>query len=663
MIFTGKMRHLTGAVLDSDSKAATRELLRLGVLDLVSFQDIKEDWKNDLEPVYQETDQRKAAKLRERIETFFSVIGRHPVELAVFDSSDEGFSTSMDETERHLDKVAVKIQKIREEQRRVSQELNRTRELRRHLPQGESSHDGEQDHRYLKIRTGSPAPGKEPEFRAALGQYPSAWLDGSVLLTLKRDEKAVASLLESYGWSDAVSAGRDRAGAVDEGADREISRKLEELEAQNRDLELKARESVESKKDELLKLWKELKISELSGTLRSSYGKTARTFIFSGWVPSVREKELETSLKQVTENRCYLEWRDPLSGKGENLPGQVPVIMNNPSWLKPFEKLVTNFAIPAYGTVDPTIFVAVFYCAMFGLMFGDLGHGAVVFLAGMAGSLFAKKKGKKESFLFPLFRWCGASAMVAGLLFGAVFGMSLFPPLWFDYHGIVNGHAGSGGIKTITDILLVTIYFGILVIGLGLVLNWYNRFTKRDWLGLILDKGGLVGGWMYGAGTWCAFYFVRHDYRGLPPSGTLTLILGIPALLMAAKPVLEWRHHHRGERFGAMTAVNLIMEWIVELLEIFSGYLSNTLSFMRVAGLGIAHVSLMVAFFQIADMAAGPGGYSLWSVIILILGNVLVIGLEGLSAGIQSLRLNYYEFFSKYFDGSGRAYAPVSLKN
>ena len=110
------------------------------------------------------------------------------------------------------------------------------------------------------------------------------------------------------------------------------------------------------------------------------------------------------------------------------------------------------------------------------------------------------------------------------------------------------------------------------------------------------------------------------------------------------------------------------MEWIVEILEIFSGYLANTLSFMRVAGLGIAHVSLMIAFFEIARMVgvSEPGSpdtvYSFWSILILIFGNILVIALEGLSAGIQSLRLNYYEFFSKYFSGTGIAYTPISIR-
>jgi len=100
------------------------------------------------------------------------------------------------------------------------------------------------------------------------------------------------------------------------------------------------------------------------------------------------------------------------------------------------------------------------------------------------------------------------------------------------------------------------------------------------------------------------------------------------------------------------------MEWFVELLEIFSGYLSNTLSFMRVAGLGIAHVCLMISFFTIAGMTSGIA-----SILILILGNILVICLEGLSAGIQALRLNYYEFFTKFFHGTGQLYTPISLNS
>jgi len=129
--------------------------------------------------------------------------------------------------------------------------------------------------------------------------------------------------------------------------------------------------------------------------------------------------------------------------------------------------------------------------------------------------------------------------------------------------------------------------------------------------------------------------------------------------LLIVKPLVEAFHHEKGHRPGVM---DLIMEWIVELLEVFSGYLANTLSFMRVAGLGIAHVSLMTAFYQIALMTSPDNQLNLAGIAILVLGNFLVLALEGLSAGIQSLRLNYYEFFTKFFVRSGTLYKPLRLE-
>ena len=132
-------------------------------------------------------------------------------------------------------------------------------------------------------------------------------------------------------------------------------------------------------------------------------------------------------------------------------------------------------------------------------------------------------------------------------------------------------------------------------------------------------------------------------------------------LLLLKEPLHHWQHRHdKDEKSNLlMLFANIAMEWIVELLEIFSGYLSNTLSFMRVAGLGIAHVCLMISFFTLAGMTSSK----IMAAVILVLGNILVIGLEGLSAGIQALRLNYYEFFTKFFHGTGKLYTPISLNS
>jgi V/A-type H+-transporting ATPase subunit I len=139
-------------------------------------------------------------------------------------------------------------------------------------------------------------------------------------------------------------------------------------------------------------------------------------------------------------------------------------------------------------------------------------------------------------------------------------------------------------------------------------------------------------------------------------------LVGLPALLLFVKePYHYFKHSDQPSEKNSniiFTFLKFIMEWLVELLEIFSGYLSNTLSFMRVAGLGIAHACLMVSFFTIAGMTSG-----ILSVLILVLGNMLVIGLEGLTAGIQALRLSYYEFFTKFFHGTGNLYTPISLSS
>jgi V/A-type H+-transporting ATPase subunit I len=179
---------------------------------------------------------------------------------------------------------------------------------------------------------------------------------------------------------------------------------------------------------------------------------------------------------------------------------------------------------------------------------------------------------------------------------------------------------------------------------------------------LILDKGGILGSWMYGGGVYIAFFVVSHDYKKLPADITIFLLVGLPALLYFAKGPYHYFKHKdelpEKKSNPVFLTLNFLMEWLVELLEIFSGYMSNTLSFMRVAGLGIAHACLMTAFFTLADMTSG---FSSW--LILILGNIMVISLEGLSAGVQALRLNYYEFFTKFFHGTGKLHTPISLNS
>jgi V/A-type H+-transporting ATPase subunit I len=401
--------------------------------------------------------------------------------------------------------------------------------------------------------------------------------------------------------------------------------------------------------------------------------------VASGWLPAAKKDEVEKALTRATEGHISLEWHLASEftekqsgghgdqgghGAADEAPGKikVPSQLVNPGFLSPFQKLVTNYGIPAYGNVDPTILVTLAYLAMFGLMFGDAGHGLVLVLAGLAGRLWSRtragrpvKQGGLASsipYLSRLVLWCGSSAIVTGVLFGSYFGLPLFKPVWFNFHGVVAGEAGEGPIRSIFDILRLAIYFGISIIGTGLLINWVNLARQKRWLPLFFSNTGILGGVIYAAGVVLASQFAASGFRDMPENPVLVGIVAVCALMIFLKMPLE-------EGWG--NPLRWLMDWVISLLEIFSGYLANTLSFMRVAGLGIAHVTLMIAFFQIADMAS-PEGTSIWAVIILVFGNILVIALEGLSAGIQSLRLNYYEFFSKHFQPTGVEFKPIKLE-
>mgnify|MGYP000939978650 CR=1 FL=1 len=673
MMFTSPMRLLTAVALDTDSDAIAKELLRLGALELVSVQELSGDWSAKLSRVEPKVNLARLGELRKRVEGFMAMASP-PIPKPTLGGAAASAPADLDAAEKRLDAMAAEVNGIRERQKDIQDEILKLDEIRRQIEAFGDLKTGaasSSSYSFLSIRAGLLPGDKAESLHAALEGVPSVALPsegaagsspgdqvGVVLVTLKRDAQRVEPALERLGWQDARLP--ESSGEGNREALRTLDAKIDALRARQAGCVKELGDYFAANGGGLAELWSNLRVEELIARVRSTFSRTERTVLFSGWIPEGKTAAVEAGIRKAASGGCSIEWMAPRQGEAAALA--VPVEMRNPKALKPFEGLVRNFAVPEYGSVDPTPFVAVAYLCMFGLMFGDAGHGLVVALAGFLGLAAAKRSGKPDG-LFRIMTYCGAAAIVTGVLFGSYFGMELLPPLWFDYHAIVNGHEVGGAIRSVYDILGITIRFGMIVLGAGFAINWVNLFRKREWFTLILDKAGLLGGWIYGAGAWAAFYYVGHDYRELPPGGLLALMLGLPTLVLAFKAPLEFVIHgrHEGKRFKPGMIMDFFMEWIVEVLEIYSGYLANTLSFMRVAGLGIAHVSLMTAFFQIARMITPEGPFSLPAVLVLVLGNALVIALEGLSAGIQSLRLNYYEFFSKYFNGTGKAYRPISF--
>lgn len=673
MMFTSPMRLLAAVALDADSDAVAKELLRLGALEMVSIQELSGDWGAKLSRVEPKVSLAKLAEQRKRAEGFMAMASP-PIPKPDLDGMAPAEPVDLDAAEKRLDAMSAEVNGLRERQKAFQDEILKLDEIRRQIEAFGDLKAGaaaSSSYSFLSIRAGLLSADAADGLHKALDGIPSVAMPsagkekpapddtvGVVLVSLKRDAQRVEPILERLGWQDARLPESSAGGNAE--TLRLLDAKIDGLRARQSACSDELGSYFAANSKDLSALWAALRVDELVARVRSSFSRTERTVLLSGWIPEEKTGAVEAGIRKAAAGGCSIEWMEPRRGEAADV--EVPVEMKNPGILKPFEGLVRNFAVPEYGSVDPTPFVAVAYLTMFGLMFGDAGHGLVVALAGFLGLAAARKSGKPDG-LYRLMTYCGAAAMVTGVLFGSYFGMKLFPPLWFDYHGIVNGHEAAGAVRSVYDILGITIRFGMIVLAVGFAINWVNLFRKREWFTLALDKAGLLGGWIYGAGAWAAFYYVGHNYRELPPSGLLAWTLGLPTLVLAAKGPLEFILHGKGEgeRFKPGMIMDFFMEWIVEILEIYSGYLANTLSFMRVAGLGIAHVSLMTAFFQIARMITPSGPFSPAAIAVLVLGNALVIALEGLSAGIQSLRLNYYEFFSKYFNGTGKAYRPISF--
>ena len=653
-MFTRKMRMLTAVVMESDRDSVVKALLEKGVMEFVHIGSLPSDKMARLSSHSSSVPKAVLTDMRIRVETLMREGGIALPELSG-DSVETVPALDMDSFRRTLDKLSLSLQSIRDKQRLINQEINALDEIMRY--------SNEKKEEYLDLRVGVNTHGSSEDLLNRLEQIGGVFLFSEkpfVSLTLRRDSSRVTDTMDKFGWTESTDseAQKNAESLAIAGAERQIAAFREDLTS----LGSEAGSRIKSMAGELSSIWTVVRIHELCEHVESYFSYTRNTTLFSGWVPEEEADDVGALISRVTDGRCIIEWTDASEMPRE----EVPVEMTSPRILRPFERMVNNYSTPEYGSINPTPFTAVAYLAMFALMFADLGQGFILLLVGLVGRWIysrnpMKKDGLISRYLCSLLIFLGPASMVGGLLFGSCFGFSLIPALWFNFDAVVEGEPVQGLIQDIYDILGITIRFGIVVIYLGLVLNWINLIRKKRFFELVFDKNGIVGGVMYALGIWFAWGFVASGYSTFPSSPFFMPVLAACLLLIVIKgPIGAVINARKGHKEGVgRVIIDTVMDFLVEVLEIFSGLLSNTLSFMRVAGLGIAHASLMSAFYQ---MAAMPGNI-VAEVLIMILGNALVIVLEGLSAGIQALRLNYYEFFTKYFTGHGIAFEPVGLRS
>lgn len=664
MIRTAKMVQLSAVVLEKYFDRVTRELLNLGQMDFISVKEVSPSLARSLREVKGVVSVSALKDLRKKIESIMAV-GRIEFPSLKHAEIKPLTENGLAALSAEVASVESEMNLLRQRQQNTQADILRLEEIRKQVAAALRHKAPGRENPYaafLVTRYGSFSGDREDLINVLRG-VPCAVLPVSdtslheyILIHLKKDILKVESALAETAWKGGEPVTGDA--AVNPEIGERLKKRLEEVQARQDELKYDVETVIGNEKQHIKDLWTQLRVAETYSAIQQRFNKTERTFVFSGWIAEKMKKKVSDGIFKACNGDCYIELTSAAEAVEEE--GLVPpVLLETPKLLKPFETVITNFAVPAYGTINPSYIVALTFMLMFGLMFGDVGHGAVVLLAGIIGTITARKK-RKPDYIYNLMCYCGLSAVFFGVMFGSYFGYSWLPAVWFNYHGAVVGHNASGMVQSLMQILALSAWLGVGMISLGIFFFFYNCICCKKWLELLTDKSGLAGAVFYWGGVACAYFFMTDGSFARIPGWVLALCFGLPTAAFFVRLVI---HSVKEEgRFRISSLPMLVMELLIEILEVFSGYLANTLSFLRVAGLGIAHVSLMQAFFTLADMVGSDSVVkAVASAFLIVLGNVLVIALEGLSAWIQTVRLHYYEFFNKFLMGGGIAFRPISL--
>ncbi len=426
--------------------------------------------------------------------------------------------------------------------------------------------------------------------------------------------------------------------------------KISELEANLRNLSGKYRQ-------ELNKLWWDVHVSRSMADAIVRFGQLRHTYVVVGWVPSADLELLTQRLKQASPEILIEAIPTERSGHHTN----VPVALTTNKWLRPIQMLVTQYGRPSYGELDPTWLMAITFPLLFGAMFGDLGQGLVLLVLGLLidrGVIL-----KAMSSLGLLIAYCGASAAIFGYLYGSIFGFE--GHLIEEYLGFHFEPPWLSPIHEILPVLSLAIDAGIVILLLSFLLGMFNNIRARDWPHLVFGHTGIVFFIFYLAflallgsflGTTAIAPQVAVAIASLPLPWTLiAIVFGL--LVMFSGALRNWMEGHRPiEGSGVGGFLMFLVQSFMDLFESLISLLSNTLSFVRVGAFAVAHGGLSLAIFSLAGEEPDLG---FW--ITILIGNLFIIGFEGLIVGIQTMRLHYYEILGKFFHGGGMRFEPLTL--
>lgn len=451
------------------------------------------------------------------------------------------------------------------------------------------------------------------------------------IICLTKEKDDIYEVLKQYGFNTVVF--KDLTGTASENIV-QYEKKLKDISESKDAIEKSITNSVPYKEGIQI-LYDHLIIERDKNKILSNMLKTETTFYIEGWIPEISKEQV---LLVLNKYQSWYELAEPVEGE------QTPIALNNNSFTQPFESITELYSLPSSTNIDPTVFMAPFYCIFFGLMLADVGYGLIMSIACFAVLKKFKLEGTIQKML-KMFFYCGISTAFWGVMFGSWFGDAVpaGAKLLFNSDFTINP-LWINPMEQPMTLLIFSFIFGIVHLFAGMGIQaymlvrdgkpWDALFDIGFWYGLII---GLV--------------LLLFGNSIIPGSGQIgkwmSIIFAIGLILTQGR--------------AKKNIISKLISGVMSLYNITS-YLSDVLSYSRLLALGLATGVVS----SVVSILGSMGGRNFFGIlmffIVLTVGHVFNFAINALGAFVHAARLQYVEFFGKFYEGGGEPFNPLIKK-
>ena len=364
-------------------------------------------------------------------------------------------------------------------------------------------------------------------------------------------------------------------------------------------------------------------------------------FYIIGFIPKKYERKFLNQFENLDDVDITIN--DPMNDNRL----ETPVKLKNNRFSQPFEDFVAMYGLPSYKDIDPTVFMSISYTLLFGIMFGDIGQGLTIAFIG-----YIISKVKKSNFGRILIR-IGFSSAFFGVVYGSCFGIEgLFEKYMLKIPQPYGDVLLKISNKDTNTLLIGAIFIGVISIICSMIFNIVLGIKRKKASDYLFGQNGLVGLIFYSSVIIAGVGITMLKINVLTP-WFIGFFIILPIILIFLKEPLgdkvDGRKIKMHDGIGGF-----IIENFFELYDILLSLMTNTISFIRVGAFVLSHAGMMMVVMSFVNTMPKSGG-----IVVLIFGNIFVMVFEGLIVGIQGLRLQFYEMFSRCFDGTGKPFKSV----